>query len=107
MKESIDQNGVVKFQNAAGLTAKGFIELFSLFLKSTFAKWNKSVYLQTSGVRVRSCVSPLLSDLFLGRVDRILAPLQQSLNNVRIFCFVDDYLVFNGPFSINPVFLPQ
>lgn len=93
VEEAIDGFGTVRFQNSAGVTARGFIELLSFYLKSTYVRWSDNTYLQKKGVCIGSCVAPVLSDLFLAAMNRRLEPLQHSLDIVKIFRYVDDYLV--------------
>lgn len=94
IEDSVDSFGVIAFQNAAGVSIKGFLDLISTYLHSTFATWNGSTYLQKTGICIGSCIAPVLSDLFLAFHNRILQQNLDSSKIVRVFRYVDDYLVF-------------
>ncbi|CAN8012071.1 unnamed protein product, partial [Ixodes pacificus] len=72
IRDCIDMFGAVAFQNAAGLSVEGFMELLDMYLRSTFATWGGNIYLQRQGVCIGSCIAPVLSDLFLASLDRII-----------------------------------
>lgn len=63
------------------------------------ASENVQTFLQTTGVYIGSKVAPVLSTIFLSRVDRELC---RDLNGVvsKVFRFVDDYLVLGSKFDI-------
>lgn len=87
-----DDNDEVKFRNHSGTSVENFLEILSLYLKSTFIGWEGAMYVQNSGVCIGSKVAPILSDIFLARVDRNIH--SGLLGMVKkVFRFVDDYLV--------------
>lgn len=68
----MDNFGAPAFQNTAGVSCQGFLDLLSLYLTSTFVEWNEKVYLQKEGVSIGSSIAPFLSDLLLAKVDRVV-----------------------------------
>lgn len=93
IEECIDQQGPIAFQNASGISVNGFIELLKLYLKSTFIVWDEKPYLQKDGICIGSCIAPILSDLFLARLDRSFADIVKDTNVINIFRYVDDFLI--------------
>lgn len=93
VEDTIDKHGVVAFQNEAGLSVSSFLELLAFYLRSTFATWDESTFIQKMGVCIGSRTAPVLSDIFLAALDRILASKFEGSKVVRIFRFVDDFLV--------------
>ncbi|CAN7937557.1 unnamed protein product [Ixodes hexagonus] len=94
VKECIfERNDEMRFRTKSGTSAEGFLELLSFYLKSTFVGWQDNVYVQKSGVCIGSRVAPMLSSIFLGKVDRALER-RLAENTEQIFRYVDDYLVF-------------
>lgn len=88
----------VGFQNQCGLNSDAFLELLSFYLSATFVKFDDELYVQREGVCIGSSVAPVLCHIFLAKFDRLL---KQSLNDdrvVKIFRYVDDFLVFK-PFA--------
>lgn len=49
VQESIVRFGIAKFQNSGGVTVKGFMQLLSLYLISTFVHWRDHTYFQNRG----------------------------------------------------------
>ncbi|CAN7984442.1 unnamed protein product, partial [Ixodes hexagonus] len=93
IRDCIDVFGAVAFQNAAGLSVDGFMELLVMYLRSTFATWDGSIYLQRQGVCIGSCIAPVLSDLFLASVDRTIFGRLGETKVAKVFRYVDDFLV--------------
>lgn len=93
LEDGIDIHGPVAFQNAAGMTVAGFLELVAFFLNSTFSTGNGGTYLQKNGICFRSCIAPILSDFYLARKDRVLADRLKTAMSADNFKFVDDCLV--------------
>lgn len=83
------------FIDACGVSVASFMELLSFYLNSTFVCWQDSMYVQRSGVCIGSQVAPLLSDIFLSKVDTALQPGLEAIGVVA-FRYVDDYLIFLG-----------
>uniref|UniRef100_A0A224Z125 Tick transposon n=1 Tax=Rhipicephalus zambeziensis TaxID=60191 RepID=A0A224Z125_9ACAR len=53
------------------------------------------LFFRKKGVCIGSCLAPILSDLFLAKIDRRLSPtLGQPTEGITIFRFVDDFMVF-------------
>lgn len=93
VQDSIDQYGPLSFQNDAGIPEGKFMALLELYLRSTYVEWDGSLYLQKSGVCIGSCLAPFLSDLFLARAGRTISSLLEGSGVIRVFRFVDDFLV--------------
>lgn len=91
--ECIDSFGAVPFQNTTGISSKGFLELLSLYITSTFVEWNGKTYIQKEGVSIGSSIAPFLSDLLLAKFDRALNVKLGELSVVKTFRYVDDYLL--------------
>lgn len=72
---------------------QGFLDLLPMYLQSTYVSWNGRTFIQKEGVCIGSCVAPLLSDIFLGRVDRVLAVKLMSTNVIKVYRFVNLFLV--------------
>lgn len=70
-----------------------FLELMSYYLQSTFVEYEGSLYVQQKGVCIGSCLAPILSDLVLARCDRLLQAALQGSPVVKVFRFVDDFLI--------------
>lgn len=90
----IDEFGSVLFQNAAGMSVSGFLELLSFYLRSTFIQYDGKPGLLREGICIDSCIAPILSGMFLSKLDNTVAGLLDSMNVVRVLRFVYDYLFF-------------
>ncbi|CAN7948473.1 unnamed protein product, partial [Ixodes hexagonus] len=81
-----------------------FLDLITTYLNSTFASWEGLTYLQKTGVCIGSCIAPVLSDLYLAFHNRLLQHNLDQSKVVRIFRYVDDYLILldcnNGTFPV-------
>ncbi|XP_075539192.1 uncharacterized protein LOC142573847, partial [Dermacentor variabilis] len=86
------------------LKTHGFLELLSMYLRSTFSKWDGSVYLQKQGICIGSCIAPILSDLYLVRVNRIMDAKLENSNVKKVYRYVDDYLVLLDPSPCGEMF---
>ncbi|XP_077486822.1 uncharacterized protein LOC144098177 [Amblyomma americanum] len=93
IREGIEALGTVRFQNACGTSTEKFLEAMAFYLRSTFISFNNELFVQRQGVCTGSCVAPLLSDLLLAKADRRLKEALLNTNAVRVFRFVDDFLV--------------
>ena len=93
VEDCIDNFGSVAFQNAAAVSASGFLELLGFYLKATFASWNEDTFIQKRGVCIGSCIAPVLSDIFLAYHDRLLLSRLDNTTVVKVFRFVDDFLL--------------
>lgn len=92
-------NDELAFRNCSGISVESFLELLSFYLNSTFVGFNDGIFLQKSGVCIGSKVAPLLSDIFLCKVDRAL---ERELSGMvkKVYRYVDDYIVFVDKCSI-------
>lgn len=93
IEECINEFGLVAFQNMNCISAGSFLDIILLYLKSIYVKWNHKILLQKNGVSIGSCIAPLLSDLYLAKLDRALNERLNSSSALRTSSFVDDYLV--------------
>ncbi|XP_064468305.1 uncharacterized protein LOC135379006 [Ornithodoros turicata] len=93
VEANIDRFGIVAFQNTAGLSASGFVQLLIMYLKSTYIHWDGKPFLQKKGVCIGSCIAPVLSDLLLADVDKSMSSILHSEGVIKTFRFVDDYLL--------------
>lgn len=93
LEKCIVKYGSVAFQNSTGVSVKGFLELLTVYLNSTFKIWDDKLYIQSNGICILSCIAPILSDLFLGHHDRIMHDQLRIPQVTKIFRYVDDFLV--------------
>lgn len=89
----IDGYGAISFQNSSGIPVDKFLELLALYLRSTFSTWEGNIYLQNNGICIGSCLAPVLSDLYLASLDRVVANRLPQCKVVKTFRYVDDYLL--------------
>lgn len=70
-----------------------FLEILSFYLASTCAEWKENVFMQKLGICIGQKVAPVLSNIFLGRVERIV---QSNLGDdvIRVLCYGDDFFFF-------------
>ncbi|XP_049513379.1 uncharacterized protein LOC125940825 [Dermacentor silvarum] len=95
VEECIDEYGSVKFSCEAGISVDNFLEMLNFYLCSTFIQWNSIPLLQKKGVCIGSCLAPVLSDLFLAKIDHGLSHRLDFFSKcVQIFRYVDDFIVF-------------
>ena len=87
-----EDNEELAFVNSSLVSVEAFLELLSFYLKSTFVTWEGKQFIQKSGVCIGSRVAPVLSDIFLSTVDRLVDCEARDLV-VKIFRYVDDYLI--------------
>ncbi|CAN7980436.1 unnamed protein product [Ixodes pacificus] len=93
VNDSVEANGAIAFQNNCGLPVESFLELLRFYLSCTVVTFNGKNYVQRKGICIGSCVAPVLCDIFLSKCDRVIADNLPSGQVIRIFRFVDDYLV--------------
>ncbi|KAM7297296.1 uncharacterized protein ISCGN_022449 [Ixodes scapularis] len=94
VNDCIEATAEVKFRNSCGVTVEGFLELLSFYLKSMLVQWEKGVFVQRNGICIGSCVAPVLSDIFLGQLDVSLEGALGVEGVIKMFRYVDDYLIF-------------
>lgn len=66
----LENNDEATFRSACGISVEGFLELLALYLKFTLVVWGSKVYVQKAGICIGSRVAPVLSNIFISRVDR-------------------------------------
>ncbi|XP_075539153.1 uncharacterized protein LOC142573775 [Dermacentor variabilis] len=94
VKEALTlNNDEFRFTQDCGMPVESFLELLLFYIGNTVVKWGSSMFVQKSGVCIGSKVAPVLSDIYLSRVNR---KLQNNLKELAVhtFRYVDDYLVF-------------
>ncbi|KAH9378446.1 hypothetical protein HPB48_018156 [Haemaphysalis longicornis] len=84
MESYIDEFGGIRFQNAAGVSVSGFLELLSFCLRSTFIQYDGKPWLQREGICIGSRIAPILGDLFLSKLDNIVAGCLDNMTVVRV-----------------------
>lgn len=52
IRECIDHNGAVDFQNLVGTSVGNFMALLEFYLKSTFISFNDNLYVERQGIGV-------------------------------------------------------
>lgn len=85
----------IVFRSQCEISVEGFLEVLSFYLRSTFIGWHEKVFVQKSKVYIGFRVAPVLSDIFLAKVDRSLESLVKAPAK-ELFRYVDGYLVFVG-----------
>lgn len=90
----IDRFGVLKFQNACGITVHRFLALLKFYMQSTFICLDDKLFIQRKGVCIGSCIAPILSDLLLASFDRNLESKLDQTSTVKVMRYVDDFLIF-------------
>lgn len=63
------------------------------YLRSTFVEQEGRLYIQSEGICIGSCLAPVLSDLLLAHLDRQLQDTLSGHSVLKVFRFVDDFLV--------------
>lgn len=91
--DCILENSAIGFQNSTGLSVDNFMSLLEFYLKHTFIGFDKGLYLQRKGICIGSCVAPVLCNIFLAYIDRDLLEVFRSDGVLKIFRYVDDFLV--------------
>ncbi|CAN8005973.1 unnamed protein product, partial [Ixodes pacificus] len=97
VNDGIDRYGPLKFQNSVGIAAEDFLNLLMLYLRSTTVVFRSEFYRQREGVCIGSCIAPALSDLLLAFYDRLLEISLRDSSVIKIFRYVDDFLVLYRP----------
>ncbi|XP_077541148.1 uncharacterized protein LOC144153370 [Haemaphysalis longicornis] len=93
VQDCIDVNGATKFQNMTGISVEAFLSLLEFYLSATVVKFSGDLYTQKKGICIGSCVAPILSTIFLSSFDRRLQEEVSKDAVLRIFRYVDDYLI--------------
>lgn len=85
-----EENDEVQFRNSSGVSVESFLELLSMYLKATVVTWGEKRLIQRNGVCIGSKIAPVLSNIFLSGVDRVV---RDALRGVAdsVFRYVDDY----------------
>ena len=93
VRKCIEDNGDVSFINNAGVSVDNFLALLQFYLNVTFITFDDKPYLQRQGICIGSYVAPVLCDIFLADVDRTLDNILTGGKVLKIFRYVDDFLV--------------
>lgn len=96
VRECIDLNGVVAFQNEVGISVNNFMSLLEFNRGSTIVSFGSELFVQKNGICIGSCVAPVLCDIFLSCIDRDLESTIDNGSVLQIFRYVDDLLVILG-----------
>lgn len=94
LQECIEGEGEVKLSNEVGISADSFLEQLSFYLEAALINFDWDPYQEKDGVTIGSCIAPILSDLFLARCDRRINDLLKYEKDLKIFRYVDDFVVF-------------
>ncbi|XP_072143741.1 uncharacterized protein [Dermacentor andersoni] len=82
VKEALTlNNDEFRFTQDCGMPVESFLELLLFYLGNTVVKWGSSMYVQKSGVCIGSKVAPVLSDIYLSRINR---KLQNNLEDLAV-----------------------
>lgn len=94
-RSRIKDNGVIPFQNTAGVTVENFLMLLHFYLNNTFTCFDQRHFLQNKGICIGSCVVLILCNIFLSDIDRSL----EKVFNTEVekcFRYMDDFLIILG-----------
>lgn len=89
VKECIENNGDVSFQNSVGFSLDNFFTLLQFYLDFTFIVFDEQPSLQRDGICIGSCVAPILCDLFLADAYKTLEQVFNGRLVIIIFRYVD------------------
>lgn len=64
-RETIEEQGLIHFKSAAGMSLDSFLELLRVYLQATVVSHQNHEYIHKTGVCISSRVDPILSKLFL------------------------------------------
>ncbi|KAH7965436.1 hypothetical protein HPB49_007625 [Dermacentor silvarum] len=92
LRATIEEKGIVPFQNSAVVPLDTFLELLSSYFHATVICVGEQHYIQ-SGVCNGSRVAPYLCDLLLAAVGRRIEDALKDNHVLAIFRYVDDFLV--------------
>lgn len=92
VRKCIEQSGECDFQNSACLSVHN-LTLLEFYLSVTFIVFNEQPFLQRRGVCIRSCVAPILCDIFLADIDSALDLAYNGGKVFKVFRYVDDFLI--------------
>ncbi|KAH9374358.1 hypothetical protein HPB48_013412 [Haemaphysalis longicornis] len=70
LRATIEEHGLISFQNGVGMSCDAFLELLNTYLRSTAVSHQGRNYVQRAGICIGSRVAPYLSNLYLAEVDR-------------------------------------
>ncbi|KAH7931542.1 hypothetical protein HPB51_029816 [Rhipicephalus microplus] len=92
VKECIGNNDEMEFVSKCGISVPSFLELLFFYIKHTYVGWKGKNFVQRSGICIGSKVAPVLSNIFLARVDNDLVTGLDGLVQ-KVYRYVDDYLL--------------
>lgn len=91
VRECIERNEPVSFQNSAGISIDDFLTVLKFYLESTFITFDQRYFLQNAGICIRSCIAPVLCNIFLSQMDQVL---HQVLPSNDVLKFLDMWMIF-------------
>lgn len=89
VRELIEENGAVSFQNACGVSVDSFLQLLSVYLSSTFVEFADKLFVQKNRICIGSSVAPVLCHIFLSKFDNALSSTFVDGRVVKVFRYVD------------------
>lgn len=81
----IDENGVITFQNTAGVTVDNFLNWLEAYFHSRFIAFNNKLFLQNRGICIGSCVARIICNIFLAAINRTLEQASKLLIVLKFF----------------------
>ncbi|KAH9359692.1 hypothetical protein HPB48_019299 [Haemaphysalis longicornis] len=93
VSQEINNYGSVRCHNDCGVSSAGFLELLGSYHQSSIVEFEGAYYQQKQGVRIGFCLAPAQCDMLMARFDRWLEHELGDVGIVRVFWFVDDYIV--------------
>lgn len=93
VRECIERNRTIAFQNACGFSVGGVLERLKFYLESNLITYDSGLYDQKEGNCVESCVAPVICDIFLAYCDLAICDQLDDEQISKVFRHVDHYLV--------------
>lgn len=94
VREVLELN-LVSFQSSAGVSVEGFLTILDTYLQSTVVEQNNRLYIQKEGVCIGSSVAPILSEIYLNRLDSVVFDRINEIGpeHAIVRRYVDDIIV--------------
>lgn len=87
----IERNSAIGFQNNASVSLDNFIALLQLYISSTIVSYRDKFFVQKNGTCIGSCMAPVLCNICLSGLDRVLSTALEEEKVLRCFKYVDDF----------------
>ncbi|XP_040071196.1 uncharacterized protein LOC115320437 [Ixodes scapularis] len=94
VREALELN-LVKFQAGSGISVESFLTILEVYLKSTVIEYEGRKYVQKDGVCIGSSVAPILAEVYLNSLDRVVHNRlkEKSPGMALVRRYVDDIII--------------